>query len=419
MNDEVELDPSDFALCHALFSEKWDASWLHPDFLIMSDLISKNQTATQLLEAGLLTVVHPGIYSFPVLKKEVCEMILDESENFIRYATERDIPIHRPNSMNNYGVILNFMGMRDILTDLQLKYFLPVSKAFFPIEASAFTSHHSFIVSYQPDKDRALDLHTDDSDLTWNICLGREGFTGSGLTFCGVMAEANHRQYSCSYQHKVGHAVVHLGSQRHGAESITSGERHNLIMWCKNDVYRSSELFEERMHSYQKESGPPDLRCLSYTHDRDYIVFKGEYPKGNNPYDSVGTDSSDSEEGEGGGREHKKKRRPHTMPWCPPPQFGYDGLWTKNKIMLTVYDNLVTQEEERKKKKNPHKNATKPSGAVTGDGNGGEEEKGDIAVAGSLETLNGDSERGRTTRDCDERGGEKKMRYGEEGESFS
>ena len=25
---------------------------------------------------------------------------------------------------------------------------------------------------------------------------------------------------------------------------------------------------------YEKEAGPPDVQCLSYTHDRDYGAFK-------------------------------------------------------------------------------------------------------------------------------------------------
>lgn len=78
------------------------------------------------------------------------------------------------------------MGMMDLLTDLQQQFLLPLSRALFPVEASHFTSHHSFTVSYSPDTDRTLDMHTDDSDVTWNICLGKDGFEGSGLTFCGT-----------------------------------------------------------------------------------------------------------------------------------------------------------------------------------------------------------------------------------------
>ena len=40
-------------------------------------------------------------------------------------------------------------------------------------------------VRYRSDEDAGLDMHTDDSDVTFNVCLGKE-FTGAGLTFCGL-----------------------------------------------------------------------------------------------------------------------------------------------------------------------------------------------------------------------------------------
>ena len=81
-------------------------------------------------------------------------------------------------------------------------------------------------------------MHTDDSDVTLNICLGREGFQASGLTFCGKMGKPDHRHFSHQYQHEIGRAVVHLGAQRHGADDITTGERNNLIIWNHNLGYR-------------------------------------------------------------------------------------------------------------------------------------------------------------------------------------
>jgi hypothetical protein len=30
-------------------------------------------------------------------------------------------------------------------------------------------------------------MHTDDSDVTLNVCLGRDGFRAAGLRFCGGM----------------------------------------------------------------------------------------------------------------------------------------------------------------------------------------------------------------------------------------
>lgn len=281
----------------------------------------------------------------PCFSMNFCQMLLAECEHYISYANRNNLPIHRPNSMNRYGLVLNHIGLESLMTSLQQEYLLPISRKFFPIEASEFTSHHSFIVSYEPQRDRALDLHTDDSDVTWNICLGKE-FSGSGLTFCGQIAKADHRQYQCSYQHRLGYAVIHLGQQRHGAENITSGERHNLIVWCRNDSYRSSDLYRANMRSYQKESGPPDRKCVSYTHDRDYILYHDDYPPGKNPFNLSDGQEENQDDVESSHDLH--------LPWCPPVRFGYDGIPTPNHLMKVIYTKLVDGEERRREQKRLH-----------------------------------------------------------------
>jgi len=74
-----------------------------------------------------------------------------------------------------------------------------------------------------------------------------------------------------TYEHKKGHAVLHLGRHRHGADNIESGERVNFILWSTSKVYRNSESFQRhRLRSTNTET--PEKICLSYTHDRDYTV---------------------------------------------------------------------------------------------------------------------------------------------------
>ena len=46
----------------------------------------------------------------------------------------------------------------------------------FPIEGGSLDRHHSFIVQYEVGKDLGLDMHTDNSDVTFNVCLGRGAF---------------------------------------------------------------------------------------------------------------------------------------------------------------------------------------------------------------------------------------------------
>eukprot|EP00434_Breviolum_minutum_P044244 symbB.v1.2.039499.t1/scaffold6608.1/size16736/1 len=199
--------------------------------------------------------------------------------------------------MNNYGVIVNEIGMRPMITQFQQEFIWPIAKVLFPEEASQFDSHHSFIVRYTAAEDLGLDMHTDDSDITFNVCLGFD-FTGATLTFCGYMGSADHRKASHVYHHEVGRAVLHLGSRRHGADDIESGTRMNLIVWSHNKAWRRAHPSRLRREYYSKEDGPPDQVCLSYTHDRDYLAYK-KAPKGR-----------------AGGR---------NRPWCPPHGKEYEN----------------------------------------------------------------------------------------------
>merc|ERR1712232_573137 len=82
---------------------------------------------------------------------------------------------------------------------------------------STLSSHHTFIVRYRPDEDRHLDMHVDDSDVTFNFgLLEGDGFTGSDLAICGMFSDKDHRKKLGIYQHKKGRCVVHAGKRRHG-----------------------------------------------------------------------------------------------------------------------------------------------------------------------------------------------------------
>ena len=70
-------------------------------------------------------------------------MFLAELDNY--YAT--GLPQPRPNSMNNYGIIVNQIGMQAVITRLQTEVLLPLSELLFPAQAKGgFTGHHSFMV---------------------------------------------------------------------------------------------------------------------------------------------------------------------------------------------------------------------------------------------------------------------------------
>ena len=80
--------------------------------------------------------------------------------------------------MNNYGIIVNDIGLEPLIVALQRLVLLPLARELFSSggdrgdPATGFDSTHAFVVKYRADEDSHLDVHTDDSDVTLNCCLG-------------------------------------------------------------------------------------------------------------------------------------------------------------------------------------------------------------------------------------------------------
>lgn len=126
------------------------------------------------------------------------------------------------------------------------EYFLPMASVAWGI-ANKMEYHHSFTIRYARHLDMQLAIHKDDSDITLNICLGKQ-FTGGGLYFHGckpskvIPIPSNLHAYEIEHRkttlaHSIGYGVMHMGCHLHGASDIEEGERMNLIMWCKSKPY--------------------------------------------------------------------------------------------------------------------------------------------------------------------------------------
>ena len=61
------------------------------------------------------TMEWPGIYSFQFLKPEFNQMWMEEIQNFKKFCEKHKIPAQSPNTMNNFGVILDDFGFKDML----------------------------------------------------------------------------------------------------------------------------------------------------------------------------------------------------------------------------------------------------------------------------------------------------------------
>ena len=145
-----------------------------------------------------------------MLTSEFCTLLLEELANY----EASGLPVRRPNTMNSYGLVMNQIGLKPLLDDLQQSCLLPLSRLLFPGEGSSFDEHHSFMVKYRRGEDTHLDMHHDDSEVTLNVCLGKD-FAGATLSFCGQVGGARHRKHSHKYTHSLGRAVVHKLSLIH------------------------------------------------------------------------------------------------------------------------------------------------------------------------------------------------------------
>lgn len=193
----------------------------------------------------LCQVPHPQIYTFPMLRPEICDALIDEVEAFQRWCDENDLNKLRPNSMNNYGVILDSFGFDHCLQTLMGEVVTPFARqCFSDVGGGSLDRHHGFTVEYGVHKDLELGFHMDASDVTLNVCLGRD-FCGGELYFRGIRCElcsqtSARPEEEFEISQVMGRAILHRGKHRHGARPVTAGERHNLILWCNSSQYAQS-----------------------------------------------------------------------------------------------------------------------------------------------------------------------------------
>ena len=70
----------------------------------------------------------PGVFSFAMFSEDFSAMWVQEVAHYSRSG----LPIRRPNSMNNYGLIVNDIGLQPFIDVLQRHYLQPVATLLFP-----------------------------------------------------------------------------------------------------------------------------------------------------------------------------------------------------------------------------------------------------------------------------------------------
>ncbi|KAH9763707.1 2-oxoglutarate and iron-dependent oxygenase domain-containing protein CP2 [Citrus sinensis] len=211
---------------------------LHIGNFFVPPFVKAIQDNTEESFRSIISEPSPGVFTFEMLQPRFCELLLAEVENFEKWVNEAKFRIMRPNTMNKYGAVLDDFGLETMLDKLMETYIRPLSKVFFAeVGGSTLDSHHGFVVEYGKDRDVDLGFHVDDSEVTLNVCLGKQ-FTGGELFFRGTRCEkhvntGSQTEEIFDYSHVPGRAVLHRGRHRHGARATTSGHRVNLLLWCR------------------------------------------------------------------------------------------------------------------------------------------------------------------------------------------
>ncbi|KAJ8379297.1 hypothetical protein SKAU_G00000750 [Synaphobranchus kaupii] len=205
-------------------------SYLAPEFLKIVNYCGSDGASEQGLLELILPLAAKRVYQFPVFSKKFCKKLIEELEHF----EQSEAPKGRPNSMNNYGTLLNELGFDEgFITPLREKYLQPLAALLYPdCGGHCLDSHKAFVVKYAIHEDMDLSYHYDNAEVTLNVSLGKE-FTEGNLYF-GDMRQVPLSDSECvEVEHHVTEGLLHRGQQMHGALRISSGQRWNLIVWMR------------------------------------------------------------------------------------------------------------------------------------------------------------------------------------------
>ncbi|XP_005091813.1 2-oxoglutarate and iron-dependent oxygenase domain-containing protein 2 isoform X2 [Aplysia californica] len=173
---------------------------------------------------------------------DMCKLLIEEIENFESSPHAKT----RPNTMNEYGVSLDEMGLsQGLILPLIQKYLLPICASLFPSwGGGTIDSFKAFSVKYEMGNDLQLATHYDNAEVTININLG-DKYEGGNLQFGRIFGDEEEYEgkgeesYTCD--HKKGHGILHCGRRMHSALPITQGMRTNLVIWMRSSTVRNTQ----------------------------------------------------------------------------------------------------------------------------------------------------------------------------------
>ena len=217
--------------------ELWD--WNSWQEALLSDFTTDEWVAN-------IEILAEGIYRIPIFAPDILNTLASEIEALELWAVEKRVSLQPPNSMHDYGIEMTLLGLENILQRFTTEIADRVVLEIYPdLRDGGIDHHHAFSVTYGPEYNRSLGFHADDSEVTFNFCLGGE-FIGSDLYFqgrrCFNHMQTDHRpEEHVEIEQIPGTCIVHAGLHRHGVLPILQGSRRTLIVWTKSSRFRGRD----------------------------------------------------------------------------------------------------------------------------------------------------------------------------------
>jgi len=220
-----------------------------PDQIFSPELINATRNSENIPK--VLTEIEPRVFKFPLFTPEFCEQLLDQVEHFGTWKKEASTAgLPGTEDLSTRMCVVDQMGdvgeklldyLRDEIVD-------PLSKTLYPEvddPNSKSSYRYGFVIGYsnKPGEEhisrKALEAHTDDSEVTLTVCLGRD-YEGGAVTLKHLRSDADEGEVQSSIKMKTGEATLFLGQQMHEVQEVEGGERFVFVIWFRREKYRAA-----------------------------------------------------------------------------------------------------------------------------------------------------------------------------------
>eukprot|EP00934_Nitzschia_sp_Nitz4_P007076 Nitzschia sp. Nitz4//scaffold171_size48012//27340//28653//NITZ4_007126-RA/size48012-processed-gene-0.4-mRNA-1//1//CDS//3329538704//7066//frame0 len=173
------------------------------------------------------------VYSFPVLDPNFCAKV----QAFV-HAIWEELPSDSPTALGLRN--LDNMGLgwlNDMLLHMVVR---PMARHLYPDETAStdLDWRHGFLAAYSaqpsPNQPRQrLIPHTDDSEVTLNLCL-QPAKDGGDVVMWGVRGTSQFGQLQGEYSPSAGRGLLHVGRHHHEVTQVLKGDRLALVLWARS-----------------------------------------------------------------------------------------------------------------------------------------------------------------------------------------